>query len=96
MQPYGTNASRPRSSGMKVQEENCNMVLLAVIALFGMVIASGATLVAPAETRPMQIADRELTRTTASNDKPLVYVSDQPNVRVVGSRFVPNTNPRER
>lgn len=81
---------------MKVQEENCDMVQLAVVALFGMVIASGATLVAPAETKPMQIADGELTRTAASNDKPLVYVSDQPGIRVVGSPFVPNTNPRER
>jgi hypothetical protein len=81
---------------MKIREEDCNMVLLATVVLFGMVIASGATLVAPAETKPMQIAEGELTRTTASNDKPLVYVSDQPGIRVVGSPFVPNINPRER
>jgi hypothetical protein len=80
---------------MKIREENCNMVLLAVVALFGMVVASGATLVTPAETKPVQVADREMTH-TPSTDRPLVYVSDQSSVRVVGSPFVPNTNPRER
>jgi hypothetical protein len=81
---------------MKIREENCNMVLLAVVALFGMVVASGATLVTPAETKPVQVAGREMTHTAPSTDRPLVYVSDQSSVRVVGSPFVPNTNPRER
>jgi hypothetical protein len=96
MQRHGTNAGRPRSSGMKIREENCNMVLLAVVALFGMVVASGVPLVAPAETKPVQVADHDMTATPPSADKSLVYVSDQPGVRVVGSPFVPNTNPRER
>ena len=32
----------------------------------------------------------------APANKQLIYVSDQPPVRVVGAPFVPNTNPRER
>jgi hypothetical protein len=81
---------------MKVREENCNMVLLAIVAVFTVVIAGGASLVGPADKNPIQFADRTRAEPAASADKRIIYVSDQPTVRVVGAPFVPNTNPRER
>jgi hypothetical protein len=68
--------------GMRVREENRNMVLLATVALFGAAIAGGAALLQPA---PAPVADK----------KP-VYAADQTPVRAVGTPFVPNINPRER
>jgi hypothetical protein len=92
----GTNPHLPRFPGMKVREENCNMVLLAIVAVFTVVIASGASLVGPADKNPIQFADRTRAEPAASADKRIIYVSDQPPVRVIGAPFVPNTNPRER
>jgi hypothetical protein len=89
---------------MKIHEENRNMVLLAVVTLVTLVIASGATVVAPT-TKPADIADRATARPeqtiarieqAPSPDKSIVYVSDQPAVRMVGAPFVLNTNPSER
>jgi hypothetical protein len=31
-----------------------------------------------------------------SADQPIINVSDQPQVRIIGAPFIPNTNPRER
>ena len=88
---------------MRIREENCNMVLLAVVALFAVVIASGATLVGPNDDKLVRLADRttapEQTSALAqprSADQPIINVSDQPQVRIIGAPFVPNTNPRER
>ena len=80
---------------MRIREENCNMVLLAVVASFSVAIAGGATLLG---NKSVQFADRTTGRVeqVPSPDKRIIYVSDQPPVRVVGAPFVPNTNPRER
>ncbi|WKA26549.1 hypothetical protein [Bradyrhizobium roseum] len=74
------------------------MVLLAAVTLVSLAFAGGAALVGSADTRPVRIADRMqgATEPTPSPRKGRTDVSDQPLVRVVGERFVPNTNPRER
>lgn len=83
---------------MRIREENCNMVLLAVVTLISGVIAGVASLVGSTDTRPSRLADRAFghTEQAASPERHIVHVSDQPAVRVVGAPFVPNTNPRER
>lgn len=88
---------------MRIREENCNMVLLAVVALFAVVVSSGATLVGPNDNAPARLADRTTASESASAlaqrrsaDQPIINVSDQPQVRIIGAPFVPNTNPRER
>lgn len=88
---------------MKLREENCNMVLLAVFTLFAVVVASGATLVEPNDNKPVRLADQttaaEQTSArapTRSAERPIINVSDQPQVRVIGAPFVPNTNPSQR
>ena len=100
----GTNRHLPRFPGMRrIREENCNMVLLAVVAFVAVVIASGATLVGPNDNKPVRLADRTaVTEPTGalaqprSADQSIINVSDQPQVRIIGAPFVPNTNPRER
>ncbi len=81
---------------MRIREENCNMVLLAVVTLFSVAIAGGVTVLGPVETD--RLADRTTARIeqAASADKRTIPVSDRSPVRVVGAPFVPNTNPRER
>ncbi len=83
---------------MRIREEDCNLILLAVVTLFTAAIAGGATLIKPAERNPVQLADRSAPRAqkAPAAETPVVYVADQPPVRVVGAPFVPNTNPRER
>ena len=83
---------------MRIREENCNMVLLAVVTLFAVAVAGGATLVGPTDIkRPgSPIEQPRRAAQPPSADKRIIYVSDQPPVRVVGAPFVPNTNPRER
>ena len=83
---------------MRIREENCNMILLAVVTTISVAIAGGAMLMGPADDNPARFADRTAGRTeqATSPDKRIIYVSDQPPVRVVGAPFVPNTNPRER
>ncbi len=89
--PAGTSPALPRSPSMRIREENCNMVLLAVVTLFAVAIAGGASLLGSGDTS--RFADRITVRLA---DKPVTYVSDQPPARVVGAPFVPNTSPRER
>ena len=79
------------------------MVLLAVVSCISMAIAGGASLLAFSDAKPLRIADRAAVQSEPaqspdkqSPDKGIIYVSDQPTVRVVGAPFVPNTNPRER
>jgi hypothetical protein len=83
---------------MRIREENCNMVLLAVVTSFSVAIACGAALIGFADNKPLRIAERMTGRVeeAPSPDKRIIYVSDQHPVRVVGAPFVPNTNPRER
>ncbi|WP_249790790.1 hypothetical protein [Bradyrhizobium sp. SRL28] len=83
---------------MRIREENCNMVLLAVVTSFSVAIACGATLLGFADNKPVQLADRTTGRVeqAPSPDKRIIYVNDQPQVRVIGAPFIPNTNPRER
>jgi hypothetical protein len=83
---------------MRIREEDCNMVLLAVVTLITAAIAGGASLVGPTEKKAVYLADRSTVRAqqAPSPDKQIIYVSDQPPVRVVGAPFVPNTNPRDR
>ena len=82
---------------MRIREENCNVVLLAVVTLFAVAVAGGATLVGPTDSRVAPLADRTIASAQpAPADKRIISVGDQPPVRVVGAPFVPNTNPRER
>ncbi len=79
---------------MKIREENCNMFLLAVVTVFTVIVAASSSLVASTDQAPVRYAARAEPAPAA--DKPIVYVTDQPAVRVVGAPFVPNTNPRQR
>jgi hypothetical protein len=72
-----------RFPGMRVREENCNMVLLAAVTLVSLVVAGVVALHEPATAR----------QEAAS---PPAYLTDSAPVRVIGAPFVPNTNPRER
>ena len=91
----GTSLPLPRFYGMRIREENCNMILLAVVTSISVAIAGGAMLVA--DDNPARLADRTSGRIDpASSGKRIIYVSDAPPARMVGAPFVPNTNPRER
>jgi hypothetical protein len=83
---------------MRIREENCNMVLLAVVAALSVAIAGGAAALGFADNKPAQFADRTTSRfePSPSPDKRAINGSNQPAVRVVGAPFIPNTNPRER
>jgi hypothetical protein len=73
------------------------MVLLPAVTLVSMAVAGGAALFDSSDTNPT-FADRTFGYAVPalSSHKRIIYVSDQPEVRVVGAPFVPNTNPRER
>ncbi len=89
----GTNPRLPRFQRMKIREENCNMVLLAAVTVFSVIVGAGAGLLGADDQRDVQLAARaEL----AADKATIHYVNDQTAVRVVGAPFVPNTNPRER
>jgi hypothetical protein len=84
---------------MRIREENCNMVLLAVVTCISVAVAGGVSLLGLGDdTEPVRFADRMTGRIepTSSPDKRIIDVSDQPHVRVIGAPFIPNTNPRER
>jgi hypothetical protein len=83
---------------MRIREENCNMVLLAIVTVVSVAIAGGATVLGLADNGPARLADRTTARAEQpSADKRIINVSDQPAaVRVIGAPFAPNTNPRER
>ena len=75
------------------------MVLLAVVMLFTLAIAGGATLLQPvsaADQTSVHVADRTVSRATPAADRLSVNPADRTPVRVVGAPFVPNTTPRER
>ncbi|MEH2543284.1 MULTISPECIES: hypothetical protein [unclassified Bradyrhizobium] len=82
---------------MRIREENCNMVLLAIVACFSVTIAGGAMLLG-FDDKPVRFAHRTtagVERSPAA-DQRIIYVGDQPPVRMIGAPFVPNTNPRDR
>jgi len=83
---------------MRIREENCNMILLAVVTSVSVAIAGGTTLLGFADNKPVRLADRTTGRVeqAPSPDRRINYVNDQTPVRVIGAPFVPNTNPRER
>ena len=66
---------------MRIREENCNMVLLAAVTLSCTVVAGA-------------VADMRVADTAPSIQR--VSTVDRSDVRVVGTPFVPNVNPRER
>jgi hypothetical protein len=68
---------------MRIPEENRNMVLLATVTLL---TASVALVVSAFESAPSTVPTARSTS----------VVADRTTVRVVGPRFIPNTNPRER
>jgi hypothetical protein len=92
----GTNIGRSRFFGMRIREENCNLVLLAGVTLVSAAIAGGAAMLEPAAAvgRPVYFANAAAT-SPAPETKPTRPVDRTP-VRVVGAPFVPNTNPRQR
>jgi hypothetical protein len=67
---------------MKVREDDCDMVLLASVALLCTFIALAAAAFEPI-------------RSTAQTPNQQAALADETQVRVVGVPFVPNTNPRE-
>ena len=94
----GTCRPFPSLPDMRIREENCNMVLLAVVTAVSVEIAGGATALGFADNKPVQFADQAIGRfePKGSPDKSAIDVSDQVPVRVIGAPFIPNTNPRER
>jgi len=80
--PCATNAVRRRLSGMGPREEDNGMLLLTAVTLI-----CGAIAFLPGLFEP-----------TASGaaSKPPTDVATQQPVRVIGTPFIPNTNPRER
>jgi hypothetical protein len=83
---------------MNIREDNCNMVLLAAVTLFSLVIVSGATVVESGSDSPTPGAKETSAGVypATAHGKSLVYVNDKPQVRVVGAPFLPNINPSER
>lgn len=80
---------------MRIREENCNIVLLAAVTLSCTAVAGAAALIdivpgsAPRAVANIRVAD------SAPTVQPVSTV-DRSDVRVVGTPFVPNVNPRER
>jgi hypothetical protein len=87
----GTNRGLRGFVVMRVQEENCNIVLLATVTLVSAmvaVIAGWWEAPQPAAAGPaVQIANRKVADRA---------VADRTEVRVIGAPFVPNVNPRDR
>jgi len=80
---------------MRIREENCNMVLLAAVTLSCLVVAGAAALVEPSPGSADQ-AVAENRAMDAARVVPAVNTVDRSDVRVVGTPFVPNVNPRQR
>jgi len=82
---------------MRIREENCNMILLAAVALCCFVIAGTVALFEPTQAQIGQagIGQAQIGENRVAHNRPL-HVVDQAPVRVIGAPFVPNVNPRER
>lgn len=80
--PGATNAAKRRLSGMGPREEDNGVLLLVVVTL-----VCGLIAVLPGLLEP-----------TASEAaaRPPTYGASHEAVRVIGTPFVPNTNPRQR
>ena len=62
---------------MRIREENCNMILLAVVTTISVVIAGGAMLMGPADDNPSRFADRTAANVaTPSTSVPPAVASD--------------------
>ena len=70
---------------MRIRKDNRKMLLLAAVTLCCIVAAGTAALFDPMPVRDKQAIDTGQVR-----------VGDVSGVRVVGTPFVPNVNPRER
>ena len=53
---------------MRIREENCNMVLLAVVTSISVAIAGGASLLGVGDTKPVRL-NADLNRSTAPSSK---------------------------
>jgi hypothetical protein len=71
---------------MRIREDNRNMILLAAVALFCAVVAGALALLQGAS---------QLRQERLAADMP-AHAADPAQVRVIGTPFVPNVNPRER
>jgi hypothetical protein len=69
---------------MRIREDDRNMVLLGTVTLISAAIAGLAWAIDPAPAPASATARRP------------AYAANQTDVRVVGTPFIPNTNPRER
>ena len=83
---------------MRIPEEHRNLVMLATVALFTAVMAAGAAFMerSAAAKKPVYLADQTVGNVAPSAGKQSVNLADPGPVRVIGTPFVPNTNPRER
>ncbi|MDE2380205.1 hypothetical protein [Bradyrhizobium sp.] len=72
---------------MSIREDDRNIVLLATVTLCCIAVAGAAALVEPAQT---QARDKSVTAERQ------IVAAEPSAVRVVGTPFVPNVNPRER
>jgi len=102
---FKTKARRSRGTvscvsgflGMRIHEEDCNMVLLAGVTLLSVAVAGANALLEPASaTDKSRPAFASSAAAPTSADRQPLRLVDQVPVRVVGAPFVPNTNPRER
>ncbi|WOH79070.1 hypothetical protein RX327_24540 [Bradyrhizobium sp. BEA-2-5] len=76
---------------MRVRESDRNLLLLGTFTLLGMVAAGLVALLDPAPA-PANAAPRPAANRAAASDQGRA----QTPVRIVGTPFVPNTNPRQR
>jgi len=81
--PPEPGATSPRFPGMRIREENCNMVLLATVTAVSVFVAGSIALLGSTRAQP-------------AASKPAAYLADSTPVRVVGAPFVPNTDPHRR
>src|SRR6266702_2828020 len=98
---FKTKARRSRGTvscvsgflGMRIHEEDCNMVLLAGVSLLSVAVAGAAALLEPASaTDKSRPAFASSAAAPTSADRQPLRLVDQVPVRVVGAPFVPNTN----
>ena len=70
---------------MRIREENCNMVLLATVTAVSLAVAGIVSAMGPEPvTRRAEVV------------QPAAAADLATAVRVIGTPFVPNSNPRER
>ena len=89
-----------RFPGMRIREEDCDLVLLAGVTLLSVAFAGATALVEPVSaafrSKPAYVSSVVAPPAGEKQEKQSARLPDQTPVRVVGAPFVPNTNPRER